>query len=118
MPKRKFQSQSTNSSNSSSATTLLGEGIADPTNNDILGGRGDTINRHPGNVQFRRLVNKQRRVYLVSQFKREKRLIAESIVAQIEELDPPGRFLSKNPRTGLWHRIAPDRAVEKTAQVC
>lgn len=55
---------------------------------------------------------------MVAQFKREKRLIAESIVATVQALDPPGRFLTKNPTTNSWHVVPHERAVEKTAQVC
>lgn len=55
-------------------------------------------------------------MYLSSHFKREKRMIAETIVAAIKSLDPPGRFLSRDSRTGLWFSIGEDRAREKASQ--
>ena len=44
---------------------------------------------------FRQLVEKRKRVYLTARFKREKRLIASSIVSEIRAMDPPGRFLAR-----------------------
>ena len=55
-----------------------------------------------GNERFRTLVEKRKRVYLTARFKREKRLIASSIVQEIQALDPPGRFLSRNAKKGTW----------------
>lgn len=55
-----------------------------------------------GNERFRTLVEKRKRVYLTARFKREKRLIASSIVQEIQSLDPPGRFLSRNAKKGTW----------------
>ena len=31
-------------------------------------------------------------------------------------MDPPGRFLEKNPSTGLWKDIGDRKAIEKTSQ--
>ena len=42
--------------------------------------------------------------------------ISRSIVAAVRSLDPPGRFLEKNPQTGLWSDIGHKKAVEKTSQ--
>lgn len=41
-----------------------------PHSNDVLCGRGGTINAHPGNEQYRRLVDRKKRVYLTARFKR------------------------------------------------
>ncbi|CAB9515941.1 Transcriptional regulator [Seminavis robusta] len=125
MPKRPlFQGSSTDASAAAATDqaavvkleNATAQGVADPGINDVISGRGDTINRHPGNVHFRKLVEEKRRVYLSSHFKREKRLIAETIVAAIKSLDPPGRFLSKDTKTGLWFPIDEDRAREKASQ--
>ena len=44
-------------------------------------------------------------------------MIAESIVKTIGAMDPPGRFLAKDPkRGGLWFSIGSDRAREKASQ--
>ena len=42
--------------------------------------------------------------------------ISRSIVEAVRSLAPPGRFLEKNPCTGLWSDIGHKKAVEKTSQ--
>mmetsp|Transcript_53301 Transcript_53301/g.62239 ORF Transcript_53301/g.62239 Transcript_53301/m.62239 type:complete len:637 (-) Transcript_53301:304-2214(-) len=91
---------------------------------DVLCGRGGTINTHPGNESFRVLVNSKKRVYLTSRFKREKRIIAQSIVDQIRTTG--GRFLCRKevPRRGrkknveeeMWFAISDEKARYKTSQ--
>ncbi|CAB9515942.1 Transcriptional regulator [Seminavis robusta] len=102
--------------NQDAAPAQGAESSIEPRDNDVLFGRGDTINRHPGNKKFRELVDSHKRVYLASRFKQEKRMIADGIVAAIAELDPPGRFLAKNASTGLWNAVDHGRAREKTLQ--
>lgn len=79
-------------------------------------GRGGSINSHAGNERFRELVEKRKRVYLTARFKREKRLIASSIVSEIRGLEPSGRFLSKDVKTGKWKDIGDEKARDKTSQ--
>lgn len=44
-------------------------------------------------------------------------LISRSIVDKVHKhLDPPGRFLEKDPDTGLWSEVGDKKALEKTAQ--
>ena len=90
--------------------------IAEPDDNDVLCGRGGSINSHPGNGRFRDLVEKRKRIYLTARFKREKRLIASSIVSEIRGLTPPGRFLTKEPKSGMWYDIGDEKARDKTSQ--
>ena len=87
-----------------------------PNKNDVLCGRGGTINSHPGNEQYRNLVESKKRVYLTARFKVEKRLIATSIVDQIRKMDPPGRFLQKDADSQSWFDIGEEKAREKTSQ--
>ncbi|KAL7471248.1 hypothetical protein ACHAXS_011555 [Conticribra weissflogii] len=87
-----------------------------PHDNDVLCGRGGCINSHPGNEQYRKFVERKKRVYLTARFKREKRLIAESIVAEVRNLDPPGRFLTKDARSDFWYDIGDEKARDKTSQ--
>lgn len=93
-----------------------GEIVAEHTVNDVLCGRGGSINSHPGNERFRTLVEKRKRVYLTARFKREKRLIANSIVSEIRSLKPPGRFLTKDSKSGKWKDIGDEKARDKTSQ--
>eukprot|EP00574_Skeletonema_japonicum_P007140 CAMPEP_0201729480 /NCGR_PEP_ID=MMETSP0593-20130828/19205_1 /ASSEMBLY_ACC=CAM_ASM_000672 /TAXON_ID=267983 /ORGANISM="Skeletonema japonicum, Strain CCMP2506" /LENGTH=713 /DNA_ID=CAMNT_0048221835 /DNA_START=79 /DNA_END=2216 /DNA_ORIENTATION=- len=87
-----------------------------PNKNDVLCGRGGTINSHHGNEQYRSIVESKKRVYLTARFKREKRLIATSIVDQIRKMDPPGRFLQKDADSQTWFDIGEEKAREKTSQ--
>jgi hypothetical protein len=101
-----------------SPTIADDERIDVPNENDVLCGRGGSINSHNGNEQFRTFVEKRRRVYLTARFKREKRLIASSIVSEIRGMDPPGRFLARkgNKDSGYWYDIGDEKARDKTSQ--
>lgn len=90
--------------------------IKEPLENDVLCGRGGSINSHGGNERFRLLVEKRKRVYLTARFKREKRLIASSIVTEIRDLNPPGRFLTRDSKSGQWQDIGDEKARDKTSQ--
>ena len=90
--------------------------VKEPHDNDVLCGRGGSINSHPGNERFRQLVEKRKRVYLTARFKREKRLIANSILSEIRTIDPPGRFLTRDTKTGTWYDIGDEKARDKTSQ--
>lgn len=90
-------------------------GIVTPHPNDVLCGRGGGSNNHPGNESFRELVNEVKFPY-VNCPKREKPLIARRIVEAVRNQTPPGRFLSKDSKTGLWNDIGDGKAREKTSQ--
>jgi len=90
--------------------------ILQPNDNDVLSGRGGNINAHPGNEQFRNIVEKRKRVYLTARFKREKRIIIDDIVSEIRQLDPPGRFLARDPDDGFWYDVGDEKARDKTGQ--
>ena len=88
-----------------------------PHGNDVLCGRGGTVNAHPGNEQYRKFVDSKKRLYLTTRFKREKRLISSQIVDQVRNLIPPGRFLMKDPANPtIWHDIGDEKARDKTSQ--
>jgi len=94
-----------------------GKVVENPALTDVLFGRGVATNRHPGNEKFRAIVNQHVDVYLTST-KKQKTMISRSIVNKVHtELDPPGRFLEKNTKTGgVWQEVNIKRALEKTAQ--
>ena len=89
--------------------------IQTPHDNDVLCGRGGGTNHHPGNKQYRKLVEDRKRDY-VNSSKRGKPLLSRSIVEAVRTQDPPGRFLTKDDKTGLWYDIGDQKAREKTAQ--
>ena len=72
--------------------------------------------QHPGNEQYRTFVERKKRVYLTARFKREKRLIAQSIVDEIRKLNPPGRFLMKESSSDYWYDVGDEKARDKTSQ--
>jgi hypothetical protein len=43
-------------------------------------------------------------------------IISRSIVNSVRTMDPPGRFLERDPETGIWSEIGDKRAIEKTSQ--
>jgi hypothetical protein len=52
----------------------------------------------------------------VTSTKKQKMKISSSIVDAVRSLQPPGRFLEKNPSNGTWYDIGDKKAVEKTSQ--
>jgi len=87
-----------------------------PTHTDVLLGRGVGTNRHSGNTNFRDIVSQRITAYATST-KSKKVEITRSVVDHIHtQLNPPGRFLEKDPATGRWKEVDMKRAHEKTAQ--
>eukprot|EP00986_Skeletonema_menzelii_P007513 scaffold2950_cov93-Skeletonema_menzelii.AAC.14 len=88
--------------------------MANPSPNDVLSGRGVSFNRHPGNENFRRLLDEQSNDY-GSGTKKQKMAISKSIVESIYSMDPPGRFLKKCPNGG-WEELSMKEAATRTSQ--
>lgn len=80
---------------------------------DVLSGRGGGTNVHPGNRNFRDLINLHRRAYLKAR-KNDKPAISRAIVRSIRENN--GRFLKKDEKANMWYEIGDDAAREKTSQ--
>lgn len=80
---------------------------------DVLSGRGGGTNVHPGNRNFRDLINMHRRAYLKAR-KNDKPAISRAIVRSVRESN--GGFLKKDDKSGLWFEIGDDAAREKTSQ--
>lgn len=89
------------------------EGLAHYGDFDVLSGRGGGTNIHPGNRDFRDLINKYRKVYLLAK-KNDKPNISMYAVNEIRKNN--GRFLKKNEKSGLWYEIGDAAAREKTSQ--
>jgi hypothetical protein len=63
---------------------------------DVLSGRGVQIAQHPGNERFRALVQTHTDAAYCDEYTTlEKRATAAAIIAHIQALDPPGRFLKR-----------------------
>jgi len=91
------------------------EVINEQNSNDVICGRGSSINEHPGNQLFRQLVSESKSSYQAATSKRKKRTISEGIVDKIHNLNPPGRFLIKSLKyeTG-YIEMTIVQAVDKT----
>ncbi|KAL9178302.1 hypothetical protein ACHAXT_001730 [Thalassiosira profunda] len=72
------------------------------THRDVLNGRGQGVQRHPGNVTYRMLVSELRPLYAKCPDS-DKRKISKSIVAAIRACG--GGFLKEDERTGVFHDI-------------
>jgi hypothetical protein len=93
------------------------------TDNDVLSGRGISIASHVGCIRFRKLVSSHRDANYCSDYNTiEKRAVADKIIAHIQSLDPPGRFLKKtnnsksNKLDGPWEELTYEQALKKTVQ--
>jgi len=81
----------------------------------VLFGRGGATNNHVGNRCFRQLVACNQSHYLLAK-KRDKKLIARSIVDNIRKRG--GRFLKREVKSGSnhWVDVGDKKASEKTSQ--
>lgn len=86
-----------------------------PGYHDVVCGRGGGNARHPGNQNFRDLVAANKRIY-ATLTKKQKMTMARQIVDAVHSTRPPGRFLARDPRTGLWEDIGLPRSLEKASQ--
>uniref|UniRef100_A0A7S3DQD2 DUF6824 domain-containing protein n=1 Tax=Entomoneis paludosa TaxID=265537 RepID=A0A7S3DQD2_9STRA len=87
--------------------------IETPEDTDVLSGRGNFVNYHPGNLMFRELVQKHKLAYVACP-KPQKSGFAELIVADLRAQG--ARFLCRNESTKLWHDIGDKKALMKTRQ--
>jgi len=84
---------------------------------DVLSGRGAFVAGHAGNKRLRDLAAQRKQAFEQATYA-EKRTLADDIVTEIFNLDPPGRFLTKNPETGTWTDVLErDRCLHKACQV-
>mmetsp|Transcript_12874 Transcript_12874/g.30103 ORF Transcript_12874/g.30103 Transcript_12874/m.30103 type:complete len:1106 (+) Transcript_12874:38-3355(+) len=90
-------------------------GIVKPHDHDVLSGRGNSVNHHPGNEYFRSLVRHHKLAYVRCP-KPQKEQFSKLIVSTVRDREPPGRFLKQNPTTKLWYNIGTQKALDKTRQ--
>ena len=95
------------------------ETTATPHDNDVLYGNGQdgTIKAHPGNENFRKLVDQGKPLYVTARSTRKKGPIVSKIVNQIRNLNPPGRFLLKDANSNLWRDVGDKKARKKILTV-
>ena len=92
---------------------IIDESIAiEPTENDVLFGRGGYINIHPGNVRFRTKAFELRTWYEAST-KEEKYNISKMLIESVK--GEGHRFLEKTS-DGLWHEVSGNGVRKKASQ--
>jgi hypothetical protein len=82
---------------------------------DVLGGRGEKVQKNPGNVAFRHLIASSKERYIEAT-RTGKIRIAKDIVAAVRQQDPPGHFLDYDASFGDWVDIGDDKAFDKIRQ--
>ncbi|KAL7521276.1 hypothetical protein ACHAWX_005954 [Stephanocyclus meneghinianus] len=101
-------------SSKTKSKALSTEGL-EPTDLDILRGRGGLTNRHPGNMKFRDEARKLRSEYRHCDTSRqEKFALSQRLVKIVKEYG--GRFLEKGDDK-LWHEMSIKAARKKASQV-
>lgn len=85
-----------------------------PTDSDILGGRGNGVNNHPGNSYFRSLVKENKVNYANTIGMFEKRKVVRQVIQKAQLKG--GRFLKIDPESKTWKCISMQEAEKKTAQ--
>lgn len=85
-------------------------GISEPSDVDVLVGRGSVVNMHEGNKAFREVIDLHRKSY-IKPSKAQKSILAKCTVFYVRSLG--GRFLEKDKSCGLWFEIGDRRAIEK-----
>jgi hypothetical protein len=102
------------------------ENVMMPHPNDVLCGRGGSINAHTGNVVFRRWIQERRESYNLADTKSAKTRITSEIFRRVKSLKPPGRFLHKIDAPGTsggiiddeeyWSEVDDTKALAKISQ--
>ena len=91
--------------------------VLEPGDRDVLCGRGGFINKHTGNILYRKVVDYNKTIYKQVP-KRHRILVSQSIVQTIEKHG--GRFLQsvggQGQKNQVWKCIQFRRAVQKTSQ--
>lgn len=82
-----------------------------PKEADVLCGRGGKVNKHPGNIVYRKVVE-YNKSYYQSVHKKHRILVSQSIVKAI--LNYGGRFMGQKGHE--WSPICFKKAVQKTSQ--
>mmetsp|Transcript_18315 Transcript_18315/g.39586 ORF Transcript_18315/g.39586 Transcript_18315/m.39586 type:complete len:544 (+) Transcript_18315:99-1730(+) len=98
--------------------------IQEPHLNDVLCGRGGSINSHSGNRVFRGWIAQRKESYMLAESKSDKSRVTSEIFQQVRDQTPPGRFLHKivegstDPYnvSGWWIEIDDAKALAKISQ--
>ena len=101
-----------NAESASKAVDNLGSIEIVPHDNDILLGRGSGINSHPGNLHYRKLIQRYKLQYVNSDPAQKKRILKHvfNIAKQY------GRFLKLDPSAEEWTTVDDEESKKKVGQ--
>jgi hypothetical protein len=102
----------TNTSNACKQVQTSNKGSECLRKNDILLGRGAM--KHFGNALLRHLVTQNLEKYYSKPC--QKNLIISEIMGTIKNLNPPGRFMSRDNKTDKWEEVGYIKSQLKVAQ--
>jgi hypothetical protein len=86
-----------------------------PTENDVVGGRGGRSNHHPGNRPYWIRILESRNEYIKSRSDHEKARIADGILRYVME-ELRGRFLNIDSKTKRWYTLPNSVVLDKIKQ--
>ena len=86
-----------------------------PNSNDVLMGRGGTNNKHVGNENFR-ILAQRRSIQYASSSKQNKTQIHASLLLDVFNMRPPGRFIRKDRKSKEWIKVDIHEAFEKASR--
>jgi hypothetical protein len=95
--------------------TLLPESF-EPSDDDVLVGRGKTCFNHVGNQRFRVKVTDYLEEYSRAKTKADKSVILTKVVSEVRKKSPLGGFVKKDNKTSRWFEVGDFLAREKTSQ--
>jgi hypothetical protein len=88
-----------------------------PSDNDVILGRGRKIYAHAGNVRLRRLVSSCMREYSGTGNKFLKSYIIQQVMNRVRSSSPTGGlYVKRDPEDGRWYDVGDFLAREKTSQ--
>jgi len=90
------------------------EGIIEPNENDVLNGRGASVNAHKGNTKFRAVCFARKPEFEAGNHAAKRRIAAEIVILTKAS---SGRFLKRRPGKGPWYELSNEKAVLKACQV-
>ena len=87
-----------------------------PSERDVICGRGKKCYNHDGNISLRQQVIARMHEYSQTEMKLRKSGIISSVVEQVRRASPDGGFV-KQDKSGRWYKVGDLQAREKVSQV-
>jgi len=88
--------------------------ITEPSDIDVICGKGKRMMNHIGNIRYRQLVQSRAIQFGTCVDLKEKNAVAANIVSEIRKAG--GHFLGKNDKTGTYHDIGDKDAIKRAKQ--